>query len=379
MNDTIGLYIHIPFCARKCLYCDFTSYVDMLELQCAYRDALIAEMNMRRDEADGCSVSTIFIGGGTPSIMDTACIADILNSAYKCFNVDDHAEITMEANPGTVMPASLRAYKSMGINRLSLGLQAWQDELLKSIGRIHSALDFINAYEWSRQAGFDNINVDLIFGLPQQTLDQWIDTLAAVVELKPEHISCYDLQVEEGTPLYDMVRSGKIKLIDEDLDRLMYQEGVDFLQANGYQRYEVSNFSKRGFQCKHNLNYWANGFYLGFGCAAHSYMGHRRWANLNGLKDYIDAVHKCEKPTAFEEIIDTRTAMFETIMLGLRTAAGVNEAAFERQYGVSLRQRYGYIIDRLLYLELLEEDGGNIKVTDKGMNTLNSILIEFLP
>ncbi|MDI3508056.1 MAG: hypothetical protein PWP55_248, partial [Clostridiales bacterium] len=230
MADAMGLYIHIPFCAKKCLYCDFTSYAGVLDKQYVYKDAIIKEMGMRANIIGDKRISTLFIGGGTPSIVDTAVINAIIDEMYKNFHVDQEVEMTIEVNPGTVNIKKLTDYKSIGINRLSVGLQAWQDELLKAIGRIHTSAEFVNSYNEAREVGFDNINVDLIFGLPQQTIGQWIRTLQAVVSLGPEHISCYDLQIEEGTPMHKMVADGDIKPLDENADRLMYKTATALLR-----------------------------------------------------------------------------------------------------------------------------------------------------
>ncbi|MBZ4666048.1 radical SAM family heme chaperone HemW [Mahella sp.] len=379
MSNSIGLYVHIPFCAKKCLYCDFTSYAGVLAKQYVYKDAIIKEMGMRANMIGDKRISTIFIGGGTPSIIDTAVINAIIDEVRKNFHVEQDAEVTIEINPGTVNAKSLTDYRAMGINRLSIGLQAWQDELLKAIGRIHTSAEFVDSYNEARKAGFDNINVDLMFGLPQQTIGQWIHTLQAVVSLGPEHISCYDLQIEEGTRMYKMVADGDIKPLDEDADRLMYKTAVELLGNEGYERYEVSNFAKPGFRCRHNLNYWYNGHYVGLGCAAHSYLNHIRWANMSGLQSYIDTVSDDNIPMDFEEYIDHDTEMFETMMLGLRTSEGVNKKLFEERFGIQLYQRYGHAIDKLSAMGLMCDDESAVKVSDKGMDVLNSVLVEFLP
>ncbi|MDK2992208.1 MAG: hypothetical protein PWP48_1441 [Clostridiales bacterium] len=379
MADAMGLYIHIPFCAKKCLYCDFTSYAGVLDKQYVYKDAIIKEMGMRANIIGDKRISTLFIGGGTPSIVDTAVICEIIDGAYKNFHVDQEVEMTIEVNPGTVNIKKLTDYKSIGINRLSVGLQARQDELLKAIGRIHTSAEFVNSYNEARGVGFDNINVDLIFGLPQQTIGQWMRTLQAVASLGPEHISCYDLQIEEGTPMHKMVADGDIKPLDENADRLMYKTATALLRSEGYERYEVSNFAKPGFRCRHNLNYWHNGPYVGLGCAAHSHLDHIRWANVSGLQAYIDTILDDNIPIAFEEYIDRDTEMFETMMLGLRTSEGVDKKLFEERFGIQLYQRYGHVIDKLSAMGLMRNDGSAIKVSDKGVDVLNSVLVEFLP
>lgn len=378
MKNSFGIYVHIPFCVQKCKYCDFVSYAGLLNSQYSYKDAILKEMDMRASDMENKRISSIFIGGGTPSVTDVNVISDILNAIYKKFEVDEKAEITIEINPGTVSNYKLNAYKSIGINRLSIGLQAWQDELLITLGRVHTLSKFLDTYDRAKKIGFDNINIDIMFGLPKQTISQWIDTLRNVMALKPDHVSCYDLQLEEGTALYNLVAEGDLKLPNEEDDRFMYNLAVDYLKSEGYERYELSNFARSGFECKHNINYWNNGYYIGFGCAAHSHVDNIRWANVASLYQYIKNVHDGVFPLEFIEHLDYDTSMFETIMLGLRTTYGVNKTIFKQKFGLTLDQRYKDVITKLKALGLLIEDKYSIRASDKAMNVLNSILMEFL-
>ncbi|KNY26797.1 radical SAM family heme chaperone HemW [Pseudobacteroides cellulosolvens] len=265
MKKSIGIYIHIPFCISKCYYCDFNSSSNKSSLVEAYFDALKKEIILNSERAGQYEVKTVFIGGGTPSSVDSRYIEDVLELCRKHYNLRSDAEVSIESNPGTLSEIKLKAYKYIGINRLSIGLQAWQNKLLKSIGRIHCVEDFTNNFKLAREIGFDNINVDVIFSLPDQTLDDWNETLNNIISQGPEHISSYSLKIEENTVFWEKYNNGDIKEIDDQLDREMYYIAKRKLSQYGYNMYEISNFSKEGFECKHNLIYWNAENYLGFG------------------------------------------------------------------------------------------------------------------
>ena len=304
-NDSIGIYIHIPFCKSKCYYCDFNSYAGRENLAGSYFDALYKEIMLRSRRLGGRQVCSVFIGGGTPSLVDPGYITKLIDVCREHFHVVDDAEISMESNPGTLTYDRLRAYRDAGVNRLSIGLQAWQDRILKSIGRIHNRQQFVDNLKAAEECGFDNINVDLIFGLPGQTLGDWMETLEAVTGFGPakhvsgqsehrpgpvKHISCYSLAIEEGTVFGDRLDARLLEPADDGLDREMYHRAVDMLAEKGFRWYEISNFAVPGYECRHNLLYWKTREYAGFGAGAHSYLDAVRFNNVYGIEEYIRAV-----------------------------------------------------------------------------------------
>ena len=290
-SDNIGIYIHIPFCRSKCYYCDFNSYAGREHLAGSYFDALFREITARSGHLGDRRVCSIFIGGGTPSLVDPGYITKLIDICRSHFHVEDDTEITMESNPGTLTYDKLQAYRDAGVNRLSIGLQAWQDRILKTIGRIHTRQQFVDNVEAAVKCGFDNINADLIFGLPGQTIENWTETLEAVSGFSAiKHISCYSLKIEEGTVLGDKLDAGMLQPVDDELDREMYHRAADMLAEKGYRWYEISNFAIPGFECRHNLLYWKTREYAGFGSGAHSYLDAARFSNVTGIEEYIRAV-----------------------------------------------------------------------------------------
>ena len=291
MDNSIGVYIHIPFCKSKCYYCDFNSYSGREHLAGSYFDALFSEIKHRAGIIGERPVRSIFIGGGTPSLVDPKYITGLLEVCSKYMLLDGDAEISMESNPGTLTYENLKSYRAAGVNRLSIGLQAWQDRLLKDLGRIHSRQQYVDNLDAAYRAGFRNINTDLIFGLPGQTLEDWADTLEAVTSISPlTHLSCYDLKIEEGTVFGDRLAVGSLKPAEDELDREMYHYTVERLAKKGFRQYEISNFSRPGYECKHNLVYWKAREYAGFGAGAHSYLNSTRFSNVSGIEQYIEAV-----------------------------------------------------------------------------------------
>ncbi|KUO70684.1 MAG: hypothetical protein APF77_02555 [Clostridia bacterium BRH_c25] len=371
----IGLYIHIPFCRSKCLYCDFNSYERREKDAEVYVAALLQELSGYHEKYNFI-YKTVFIGGGTPTVINYSLIGVLMESLAPYMKAG--AEISMESNPGTVTFESLKYYRSLGINRLSMGLQAWQEELLRSLGRIHSREDFLQAYDWARKAGFDNISTDLMFALPKQTLDMWKETLEKVISLGADHISCYSLKLEEGTKLYELNKEGKVQLPDEDLDREMYKLAVDMLFSYGYNQYEISNFAWSGAECRHNLIYWRNEEYLGVGAGSHSKLDGKRFWNHRDIDRYISLAGQGELPVSGLEELSGDEDMWETIFLALRLNEGLDIPGFERKYGVNFRTRYGNALNKLTAHGLVLMEADSLKLTDIGRDLSNSVFIEFL-
>lgn len=380
-----GLYLHIPFCVQKCRYCDFPSYAGQQRRMEEYLRALTLEMDAMLDSADWRTFDTVFFGGGTPSLLSGNAMQVLMDTIRRRFLIAPDAEISMECNPGTVDEEKLNAYRAAGINRLSLGLQSMQDRLLTRIGRIHTAAQFFEAFRKARAAGFENINVDVMHGLPGQSEVQYIETLKELIALGPEHISAYGLILEEGTPLFEDVRSGREALPAEDSVCDMQDAGIALLEQSGYRRYEISNFSKPGFACRHNLNYWANGAYLGLGAGAHSawrlpVSGNAvwtRWSNPTSLDAYMATAPLPLAKRASERIRAAEEA-FETVMLGLRLTNGLSLAAFSARFKTSLMQRYPNAVRRLMedgWLELTDEYA---RLTPRGLDMQNAALQRFL-
>ncbi len=371
MRD-LEIYIHIPFCARKCVYCDFLSAPSDKATMERYVDALKKEIKLNKDKMAGYKISTVFIGGGTPSILDAALICDILDTLRENASISDTAEITIECNPGTVDRKKLLAYKSCGINRISFGLQSADDTELKMLGRIHTYEQFLESYRLARECGFDNINIDLMSALPSQTLDSYADTLDKVIKLSPEHISAYSLIVEEDTEMMNIVRHNPNILPDEDAEREMYYLTGEKLKAAGYDRYEISNYSKPGFECKHNIGYWKRVEYLGFGIGAASLYRHCRMTNTSEICDYLEGF-SCEV-----EHLSGEDEMSEFMFLGLRMIEGVSEREFKSYFGIDINEIFGVKIDKLIEQKLLEKSDDRIYLTSKGIDISNYVMSEFL-
>lgn len=384
----IGLYIHIPFCKQKCSYCDFCSYAEKQDLISKYIKCLLQEIkevgsNNRADFENGkddlLSVKTIYIGGGTPSLIESKYIVQIMEEIKSNFELDENAEITIEVNPGTVTLEKLEDYNKAGINRLSIGLQSTHEHLLKEIGRIHTYLDFLDTYRFAREAGFENINVDLMIGLPNQTLAEVQDSIEEIVSMEPEHISVYSLILEEGTPLFKKVEEG-LELPDEELERKMYWTVKQILETNGYNHYEISNFAKQGYESKHNLDCWNQKEYIGFGVAAHSYTNGIRYSNIENLEQYIKNYEedKTEENLVFHEKQDMEAMQKEYMLLGLRKIDGVSIQEFKIKFVANPVFLYHDKLEKLVNEELVEIDGDQIKLTNKGLDLANIVWEEFI-
>ncbi len=385
--DTIkpaGIYIHIPFCIRKCLYCDFFSVPASEDAAAAYTGALCLEMERMSRVLPECEYDTVFLGGGTPSILTSEQIQMIMRTLRTHFSVRADAEISMECNPGTLTEAKLCGYREAGINRLSVGLQSSDDVLLKTIGRIHTADMFFRTAAAVKACGFDNFSVDIIHGLPGQTEAQYLETIQAAAGTGAKHISSYSLILEEGTPLYGMVSNGTVRLPDEEETADMEDAGISLLSRLGFVRYEISNFAKEGYRCRHNINYWKNGEYAGFGPGAHSAMHRPGWTRWNCPPDipaYLSSIRKGELPVYQSEQIGKDEEMFETVMTGLRLCEGVPFEAFRLRFGRDLPETYPYAIGKLKeagWLDTAAYAAGRLALNARGLDLQNRALSFFL-
>ena len=406
----LELYLHIPFCERKCAYCDFLSapadppvrisYIKKLQEEIAYYGAQYGEYQ----------VSSIFFGGGTPTILEGYQLAAILETVKEHFNITTDAEITVECNPGTLTAGKAEKLVQAGFNRLSMGLQSADDRELQLLGRIHNFAQFLESYDLARKAGFQNINVDLMSALPGQTLKSWQDTLQKVTALRPEHISAYSLIIEEGTPFYERFaederireEGGHPRLLpEEDVERQMYELTETFLHTKGYERYEISNYAKPGYECRHNCGYWTRKDYLGLGLGASSLVEHQRFQNTSELKTYLEQEYspQCEgqheriaetiqlqEETGLTqtghhihiETLDKKSEMEEFMFLGLRLMAGISRQQFEKKFQVTLNSVYGEVLRKLKGEQLIEEVAGYVRLTEHGIDVSNYVLAEFL-
>lgn len=363
----LELYIHIPFCIRKCNYCDFLSAPSDEKERQDYVESLCREIRSYGTLAKAYRVISIFVGGGTPSILEAVQMEEIFAALQETFLIEKGAEVTIEMNPGTVTRQKLTAYRHAGINRLSIGLQSVKNEELKALGRIHTFEEFLDTYHMARGEGFHNINIDLISAIPFQTPASWRDTLKKVAELAPEHISAYSLIIEEGTPFYDRYGedAGKSvyagELPSEEDERQMYRDTKQVLSEYGYHRYEISNYAKRGYECRHNLGYWNRTEYLGIGTGAASLMDNKRWT-------------QGEEP----EVLSVQAQMEEFMFLGLRKIEGVSERRFLETFGKSMESVYGTVISAMTQKRLLEKKEGFLKLTEHGIDVSNYVMSEFL-
>lgn len=375
----LGLYIHIPFCVHKCDYCDFVSYVGQEKLYEQYVQALILEIKSL-SKLKEYEIDTIYFGGGTPSILNEKYIKQIMNIIKSNLVIKKNAEITIEVNPGTVTKQKLENYIQSGINRISIGLQETHNELLKQISRIHTYEQFLQTYELARKAGFKNINIDLMIGLPNQTIEQAKENIKRVIKLNPEHISIYSLIVEEGTKIYKELENGKISLPDELVERKMYWLVKKELEKKGYTQYEISNFSKKDYKSKHNYNCWEQKEYIGVGIAAHSYINQKRFSNITNLQNYIKNCkdEKFEDNRILHEIQTIEDMKKEYMLLGLRTINGISIQKFKQKFGENPIYIFRKELQKLVEEKLLEIDSDRIYLTNKGIDLANLVWEEFV-
>ena len=406
----LELYLHIPFCERKCAYCDFLSAPADLPVRISYIKKLQEEIAYYGAQYGEYQVSSIFFGGGTPTILEGYQLAAILETVKEHFNITTDAEITVECNPGTLTAGKAEKLVQAGFNRLSMGLQSADDRELQLLGRIHNFAQFLESYDLARKAGFRNINVDLMSALPGQTLKSWQDTLQKVTALRPEHISAYSLIIEEGTPFYERFaederireEGGHPRLLpEEDVERQMYELTETFLHTKGYERYEISNYAKPGYECRHNCGYWTRKDYLGLGLGASSLVEHQRFQNTSDLKTYLEQEYspQCEgqheriaetiqlqEETGLSqtghhihiETLDKKSEMEEFMFLGLRLMAGISRQQFEKKFQVTLNSVYGEVLRKLKGEQLIEEVAGYVRLTEHGIDVSNYVLAEFL-
>ena len=375
-NKEIGIYVHIPFCKRKCDYCDFVSYSNKDSKIEEYIEAVKKEIELQKIKSE---ITTVYIGGGTPSYIDSKHIKEIMAEIQKK-NISQNAEITIEANPGTVTLEKLKDYKQAGINRLSIGLQTTKDELLKQLGRIHSYEQFLETYKMARKVGFENINVDLMLGLPNQRIKDLKDSLESIIDLQPEHVSVYSLIVEDGTPIANKIQKGDLELPEEELERNMYWYVKNTLELNGYKHYEISNFAKQGYESKHNMNCWNQKEYIGIGIAAHSYRDITRYSNTENLGEYMRNVksEKLERNRIIHEIQKEDDTKKEYMLLGLRQIDGVKISKFKERFGDNPVYIFRNELKKLSDENLVIIDDNNIRLTNKGIDLANLVWGEFV-
>ena len=373
----LELYIHIPFCVRKCNYCDFLSFPETDDMIDAYCRALIEEIKQTGERVRGESVRSVFVGGGTPSILMPEQITEIFLQIRKSFLLEADAEITIESNPGTLDEEKLQCYQEIGINRLSIGLQSTDDNCLKRLGRIHNFREFEKNYDQARKVGFTNINIDLMSGLPGQSLSQYEETLRRVTDLNPEHISSYSLIIEEGTLFYESEEIVR-QLPDEETERKMYEQTRDILNAKGYDRYEISNYARKGKECIHNLGYWEQVPYLGVGLGASSYYNKARFSNERNLKKYLNIPFLPFEEREEYATVSLREQMEDRMIFGLRKRKGISISQFKKEYGISVREIYGEVIDRYSSMGFLQVEDDVLKLTDAGIDVSNRIFEDFL-
>lgn len=409
-KNNLEIYIHTPFCVKKCAYCDFLSFPADTNTQVKYVHALLNEIRFYGQQMKGYQVSTVYIGGGTPSWLEAELLVAVMDQIYNNFQVLEDAEISIECNPGTVTASKLQAYKKAGINRLSIGLQSTNNGELKQLGRIHTYEQFLKTYELARNEGFSNINVDIMSGLPHQTAESFGETLQKVVRLKPEHISAYSLIIEKGTPFYEMYKFDTVRqeagmqteqLPTEDEIYRMLKMTQQMLKGAGYSHYEISNYAKPGFACRHNIGYWTRENYLGLGLGAASLVDNVRYSNTRDLYEYLDICRQLTilSPEAFasEErmatpeghwfgtnlhteamVIGRKSQMEEYMFLGLRMTEGIRRLEFEENFGMPIEAVYAEVLPKLQEEQLIEKREGSIYLTDRGMDVANYVMAQFL-
>lgn len=383
-SDTaFGIYLHIPFCAARCRYCDFLSGLADEKTQADYVRVLLQEIKEKAPACQNRKVTSVFFGGGTPSVLKAGGIAGLMDQIREGFLVSEDAEITIECNPGTLSREKLAIYKGCGINRISMGVQSADNEALKRLGRIHTYEDFLSSYELARKSGFQNINLDIISGIPLQSERDYEKSLKKLLRLRPEHLSVYSLMVEEGTEFGRLYGEDAKRrengdtpryLPDEETERRMYHTTCTLLEGNGYHRYEISNFARKGMESRHNLGYWRRSEYLGLGLGAASLVENRRFSNTGDLGEYLHYGFSPQK----EENIDRKGQMEETMFLGLRETAGVAKAEFYKRFGVSMRNVYGKVIDEMAGRGLLLETEENVCLSERGLDLANYVMAAFL-
>lgn len=390
MSKMLELYLHIPFCVRKCAYCDFLSFSASEMDRNAYVIKLCEQIRAAGKETENQKVSTIFFGGGTPSVLNEYQIQLLMDAVFSSFDVDNNAEISMEMNPGSLGKGyeeteRLLGYRKAGINRVSIGLQSVHQKELQILGRIHTWEQFVQSYHCVRNAGFSNINIDLMSALPEQTEELWEESLRKTADLKPEHISAYSLIVEEGTPFYERYTGkGAVFLPDEETERMMYERTKQILEEYGYYRYEISNYAQKGKECRHNIGYWTGEEYLGLGLGASSYYKGMRFCSTSDMKRYMQADFLKDSGAVYEEkhIVTYQEAIEEFMFLGLRMMKGVSAEEFQKRFGRTIEETYGKILDMFITMNLMEKsqekNGIYYRLTENGISVSNQVMCEFI-
>ena len=373
----IGIYIHVPFCIRKCLYCDFLSFPADIRTKRLYVEALEKEMAYYGPAMQDCTVTSIFIGGGTPSTMPAESLYAIMHSLKMHFHIAEDAEITMEMNPGTVTE-EIASFAAEELTRVSLGAQSFSDRELRSLGRIHSSRDIVRSLDLLREKGIRNINLDLMSGLPHQTEETWERSLQSAVALDIPHISAYSLIIEEGTPFHDLMRKGMLSLPDENVERTMYHRTGELLAEAGYIRYEISNYAKAGYACRHNSKYWRRTEYLGMGPGASSFFDHRRWTNTRDMNAYIEGAGAPHGIREDGETLTRQEEMEEFMFLGLRMMSGISSQTFKDDFGKSIEDVYGPVLRKHIEEGVLKKEGGRYALTERGIDVSNIVLADYL-
>ena len=373
---SLGLYIHIPYCLHKCGYCDFNSHPENHEESIHYVDALTNEI--KSYSKIKYNVTSIFLGGGTPTILPPSQLKYILNTAQQVFNLKTDCEITVEANPATIKLQSLKEIRSAGYNRISIGVQSFDQKELKLLERVHSEKEIHSTIDRARLANFKNLSMDLIFALPDQTIEKWHSNLKQAIKKKPKHLSTYNLTIEPDTAFFKLNQKGKINLPDEDTQLEMFETTIRILKDSGYQHYEISNFSKPGMESQHNINYWNNGEYIGIGAGASSYLNGERFKNTKLPSKYIREIKVNKSAIETREKLEPINAMGETLMLGLRLLKGVSIDAFERRFQVSFDKVYGKTLDQLFHKELITYNQNRIALSKKGLFLADSVILQFM-
>jgi len=368
-----SVYVHIPFCRAKCAYCDFASYPGREGDMDLYVEKLLLEAEKAHRKYGDFAVPSIFIGGGTPSILRGDLIAKILDAIARLFRVEEGAEVSIEANPGTLTPEWLQTARNAGANRLSLGAQAFQEDLLRMLGRIHSRKEIFEAVEMARRAGFENLNLDLMYALPGQTREMWRESLECALKAGVPHVSCYSLIAEEGTPLTRRIEKGEISVPDDEETLSMQRMAAEVLEKGGLRRYEISNYAVPGRESRHNMAYWRRGDYLGIGCAAHSLMRGERFCNASSLEGYFAGKIGIER-----EVLSREDEIEEAVMLELRTVAGIDLGAFRARYGVDFEGKFKRGVETLCANGLAVLENGCFRLTDEGLDVQNAAVVELL-
>lgn len=377
-EEFIGVYIHIPFCIKKCNYCDFPSFQNMDNHFGDYANALCKEIESAARLYTDCLVDSIFFGGGTPSVLPISDISKVFNVLSQNFNIAKNAEISIEVNPGTISIEKAMAYRELGFNRISIGFQSANNNLLKFMGRIHTKEIFKECVDLVKNCGFNNLNADIIFGIPNQTMADWKDTVEYVLRNDINHLSCYSLKIEENTQWYVLNEKGELPTANEDLEREMYYWVISRLSDSGFIHYEISNFARPGFECIHNLKYWTNNPYIGIGAAAHSYINDVRYSNIENPVEYIRKINNGESPRVMSELIGQEERLSERFILGLRLIEGINLSKLEQEFGYEAIQKYKKKIKILKEKNLVCVENGWLKLTKYGLDYANLVWVEFI-